>query len=144
MSRKALLFSYLLGLFYVAIVQLVGEWHPFSRFSMYSRFPDYADYYFLENGNGQIIPIKEHFTLKADEVKDFVNARMGKYNYSYGNRTSKLENFQHVGAEVLPIIISRRKKELRFDTVSLKRMYIYKENETIQQEKQLLNRMVLE
>jgi hypothetical protein len=69
-------------LFYFSAVQFIGEAHPFSRFPMYSSFPDNADYFYIADDKNNPISTLKVFGITIDQLKDMVEIRASNYKIS--------------------------------------------------------------
>jgi hypothetical protein len=76
--RKCLsnLMLFLPAMAYLAVSLILDEEHPFSRFAMYSSFPEYSDYYFLSSEDGTAIPGVKNGLVSLAQLKDIMNNRL--------------------------------------------------------------------
>jgi hypothetical protein len=54
--------TYFAALFFVVGAFLFGEFYPFTKFPMYSSFPNYSYVFYLTNKKGDFIPLNRYNT----------------------------------------------------------------------------------
>ena len=115
-------------LWLVSLVSLtLGQFHPFSRFPMYSSFPPQSDFYYLAAADGKPLPTIPNLGLFAPELKQSIEHKYESYGEEWGNDTL----LARAADEILRHLL--REKE-RQDLVrghlplSLKRVILTREN----------------
>ncbi|MEY4659585.1 MAG: hypothetical protein ACO29Q_10700 [Crocinitomicaceae bacterium] len=54
--------TYFVAIFIFLGTFLLGEFHPFTKFPMYSSFPNYSYVFYLTDLNGEFIPLTKYGT----------------------------------------------------------------------------------
>lgn len=101
--RKCLsnLILFLPAMTYLAVSLTLNEEHPFSRFAMYSSFPEHSDYYSLSSIDGNPIPGTKSGLISVFQLQDIMTNRLEAANLSHN-----LLSFSKVGSVVLDSLCS--------------------------------------
>jgi hypothetical protein len=124
-------YSFIFFLLYVALSWWLPEFHPFSRYPMYSSFPNYAYSFYVSDSAGQLIPYKKYFKTRASEVSHQYCEVFDSHKWV---RVMGLETDSQLragGAELLRNIILTKTTELPRGTIQLHRLYYRFENDSI-------------
>jgi hypothetical protein len=122
---------YWLFLFYVAISLWIGrEFHPFSTFPMYSRFPNWGYTFFLKNEKGDIVfygkNLSDGKAKNAGYIGHHFYSYMEHYRYTYGDGSEDMGHLRNAGKSMMEMILQREDvKHFNFDTLKLYRRYYY-------------------
>lgn len=127
---------------YVFLVLLIRrEFHPFSRFPMYDRFPNWGYVFYVLNERNEIVPYKKKFSIN----KDAGNVAHNFYTYSnqhhldYGNGIESEQHLKDAGKEMMAMIIKNEPLDkLNCDTLKLYRRYYFLENDEIKYKDDLM------
>lgn len=116
---------------------IVDETYPFSDFPMYSKMPDYTDYYILEDGSGERLPVKSCFGLSASAMKKMYVKRLKKVakerskeaGRRIGGSELSAEEKRAIGDDLLDYLLPRGEKiawwkENRPDVIRVVRVLI--------------------
>ena len=126
--------KYLLFGLYLTISLLIGEFHPFSRYPMYSSFPNYAYVFYLSNEKEEIVPFVNNFgfSKNANFIAAAFYSISNHNNYTYGFGNEKAEQLQHTGKEIMDLILYRENTaRFDFDTLKLYRRHYFIKNSQI-------------
>jgi hypothetical protein len=135
--------KYFLFLTYAVICMLIAEVHPFSKYPMYSSFPNYSYTFYVADGNDSLIPFKENFKVRGNEVAHTYYEICDNHNFKRGFGVETDSQLAIVGCEMLEHIIRVRKSKLPTDSISLHRIYYLFEGDKIKSyDKQLCKRKV--
>lgn len=118
----------LLPLLFIALTQLFGENHPFSKFPMYSRFPASADYFYLAEEPGKPISSYKNFNFRTNELKDLLQIRV-KY---YGANRDSAEELKKPAEEVLKFVVNENRTNPRLK--KLQQLYLIRHKIVFQHE----------
>ncbi|MCF6311316.1 MAG: hypothetical protein L3J39_02590 [Verrucomicrobiales bacterium] len=116
---------------------IVDETYPFSDFPMYSKMNPYTDYYILEDGEGQPLPVKYCFGLSASAMKKMYVKRLKKVASAkskelgrrIGGSEIPAEEQKIIGDDLLDYLLPRGEKsdwwkKNKPDTIKLVRVKI--------------------
>lgn len=84
---------------YLALSLTLNEEHPFSRFAMYSSFPETADYYYFALDDGTPVSGLKAGVTSLAQLKDIIVRRIDQDNLPYDS-----VSLSTVGAIVLDSI----------------------------------------
>jgi hypothetical protein len=110
-----------------AISLIVGQFHPFSRFPMYSSFPPTAELYYLADETGKPLPSLKTLGIFGPELKQRVEHQCE----AYGAQTSQPEQLNRAGNAVLGHLANKREanlKEQGINGLSIRRVLLHREN----------------
>lgn len=135
--------KYFLFLSYVVICVLIPEIHPFSKYPMYSSFPNYSYSFYVADKNDSLIPFHDNFKIRANEIAHTYYEICSNHNFKCGFGAETDSQLSVVGCEMLDHIIKLRKSTLVADSISLHRIYYLFEGGKIKSyDKQLCKRKV--
>lgn len=97
---------------------IVDETYPFSDFPMYSKMAPYTDYYILQDGEGQPLPVKYCFGLSASAMKKMYVKRLKKVaiakskvvGHRVGGSDIPAEEQRVIGDDLLDYLLPRGEK----------------------------------
>ena len=103
----------------VVFCLIVDETYPFSDFPMYSNLPDNTLYFYVADGEGEPLPVKNCFGVSASAMKKMYIKRLNKVaeerSRKTGQRISGLklsaEDQQVVGDDLLDYLLPRGEKK---------------------------------
>ena len=128
-------------IFYVVASIIIGkEFHPFSRFPMYSTFPSYSYSFYLNNERGDLVPFTNYFSVKkawnvSHQYFSFFDFR--GYNSGFGVEDSN--QLGEAGKDLMhEILMSPKLVPFDFDTLILFRRCYCLKNGTINYTDKLL------
>ncbi len=98
---------------YVALSLVIGEFHPFSQYEMYSNFPNQATAFYLSAPNGQVIPLQSFFHYKTADIS---------HNYSAIKQNFSNANDSTIGAKIFSQLLLHQIKNLPYDTIQLNKV----------------------
>lgn len=107
--------NFWLGLVFIVLVQLFGEWHPLTHFPMYGSFPNLSDYYYLADENGQYLATMDHFGIVNSDIKDMMENRFEETGLS----SDSLAVLDSLAEQVLDEIIRKKNPNIKADSVGL-------------------------
>jgi hypothetical protein len=129
-----------LSTFGVAIIYISGmlffrEIHPFSRFPMYSSFPNWAYSFYLTNESDEVIPFS---TINTDggAIGHLYGSVSDEFNIPYGEFMESKEELNKIGDRILNIIL--HSEELNAKKLKLYRKAFYYQNDTIRERTDLM------
>ena len=140
--RKVFLF-----IFYIVATVVIGkEFHPFSRFPMYSTFPNYSYSFYLHNERGELVPFTKYFSAKkSGNVSHQYFSFFDFKGYNSGFGTEDSIQLNEAGKELMhEIVISHRLRAFDFDSLLLFRRCYYLQKGTICYNDKLLYEQVAE
>ena len=121
---------------YVLLCLLLPEFHPFSRYSMYNRFPNSAYAFYLRNENRDTVALKPNFRMGAQELAHLYGTVVNKLGFDHNTEADS--QLTAIGREMLPLILATRRTGLPFHRLELCRVHWYFNGDIIQKdEKQL-------
>ena len=128
--------SYLLLISYVAISWLlVEDFHPFSRYPMYSSFPNWGYVFFLKNEKDSTLFINRAFGDTKNNNTGYISHHFyslcNTYHYYYGDGKEKTEELRAAGKEILQSLLAKERRLMDYaDTLKLnQRFYFLKNNQ---------------
>jgi len=125
----------LFGFFYIIISLLVGEFHPFSRETMYDSFPNLAVTFYLSDSTGNCLPVKKFFAYNTDAITHNyhnIEERMG-----YQKAETK-QGLHEVGREMWLQIVPHALTSTVTHGVAIHRVSYFMLNNTLQQNDEIL------
>lgn len=121
---------------------IVKENYPFSNFPMYSKMSPSTEYYILEDGEGQALPVKNCFGLSASALKKMYVKRLDKLavkrseekGYQMRRPKLSLEDQGAAGEDLLDYLLPRGDKIVwwkknRPDVIRVVRVVIEREDD---------------
>jgi hypothetical protein len=121
------------GLLYVVLSLIIGEYHPFSRETMYDSFPNLAIVCYLRNSQGEIVPVKKKFHYTADNI-----------THNYWNILEKIADknkemsLKEVGANLWTQIAPHAYHSTILDGLAIHRISFFIRNDSIIQNDEIL------
>lgn len=86
----------LLYVFLFAVFSLtVRECYPFSNFPMYSKNSPRTWYLYLQDGEGNDIPVSKHFRITAPQIKKVYSAKRDQFLKENDLKNSELTSEHH-------------------------------------------------
>ena len=127
---------YYLFIGYLVISLSIGvEFHPFSRFPMYSSFPNSAYVFFLKNENDSIVPFHKYFSPAKNTgyVAHIFYSYFKYHGYSNVNDYDNPVYLRSAGKEIVRMIVNGENlSKSGFDSLKLYRRNYYLQNDVIQ------------
>ena len=117
------IYSFIFFLLYVALSWWLPEFHPFSRYPMYSSFPNYAYSFYVSDSTGQLLPYKNFFSVRASEVSPQYCEVFDNHGWVRGLGRETDSQLQTCGAELMANLIRAKKEALPASTIQLHRLY---------------------
>lgn len=121
--------KYFLFIAYVFLALLVRkEFHPFSRFPMYDRFPNWGYVFFLKNERNEIVPYNKHFSINknAGYVAHTFYSLFNHSGFGYGDGKEEPAHMKLAGKELLETIVRNEPvNTFDFDTLQLYRRFYF-------------------
>jgi hypothetical protein len=109
--RASIKYFYL-GFAYLILVAIFGECHPFTHYPMFSSFPNYADYYYVEDENGHPLSTIRTFHRATSEIKDLFSISMNNRGLDVRQLESNIAVAPEVGTilvkSVMPAVKARQ------------------------------------
>ncbi len=130
MLKKLIPYS-VLCVSYIALSALIGEVHPFTRMPMYSYVSNYAYSFYISNEQGKLIPIKDYFNYKADDLTHHFSAICERQNIPYGFGKEDITVLKSVGETMLTQMMHHQRKPIPAHKIQLHRIYYYLQNDSI-------------
>ena len=95
------------ALFYIFGMLFFRETHPFSRFPMYSSFPNWAYSFYIANKTNRVIPLS---SVDTDGVAlgHLYGSVAGELNISYGNFMESEDDLRKIGDRMMEIVLESR------------------------------------
>ena len=98
---------------------IVDETYPFSDFPMYSKLPDHTVYYYLADGKGDPLPVKDCFGVSASAMKKMYIKRLTQVVKEQSKEMGKrirgkdlsTEQKEMVGDDLLDYLLPRGEKK---------------------------------
>ncbi|MDB4061253.1 hypothetical protein N9515_04830 [Vicingaceae bacterium] len=118
------------ALFYILVVLLVGEIHPFSRFPMYSSFPNWSYSFYLTDETDKIVPFSKLKTF-GSSVGHLYGSVANELNIPYGNFSESKEELKQIGDRMIYVLIDSNELEANYIKLNLKGFYY--QNDSIQE-----------
>ena len=125
---RFVLINFFLGFIYLGLVAVFGESHPFTRYPMFSSFPNYADYYYTEDENGHYLATTPVFGRSTGEIKDLFQVRQDKYGLSDRVLADQIT----IGKEVGPELLKSLQPGIRLRQLNIIHVHIIRENGKLQ------------
>lgn len=85
-GKTVLLASWFMILVFV-VSQLTGQFYPFSKFPMYSSFPDHTNLFYLTDGNDQVLPTLDIVGIDGPRFKQVIEHHAEKFAGSQSPET---------------------------------------------------------
>lgn len=130
-----LLITYGVFILYGIGYLVFGETHPFSRYPMYSSFPNWSYVFYITDRDDKIIPFEEINTHGA-EVSHLYYLLSEDLQILYGDFIESEENLDIIGTRMLEIL--KRQKDFDHPYLKLYRRGFYLENDSILRIDQLM------
>jgi hypothetical protein len=122
---------------------LTQEFHPFSKYPMYSSFPNYSYSFYVADGKDSLLPFMQNFKVQANEIGHIYVEICEEHQFKHGFGMETDSQLRIVGQELLGTIIKARKMTLSTDSVSIHRKYYFFEGGKIKNhDEQLCKRKV--
>tara|TARA_R110000868_G_scaffold119573_2_gene317512 strand:+ start:494 stop:937 length:444 start_codon:yes stop_codon:yes gene_type:complete len=118
------------AIFYIFGVLLFGETHPFSRFPMYSSFPNWSYSFYLANDNNDIIPLASVDTDGA-ALGHLYGSVAYELNIPYGEFMESEDDLRKIGDRMMYILFED--KTANHNYLKLYRKGFFYQNDTIQE-----------
>lgn len=132
------------ALFYIFCSLIVGEVHPFSRFPMYSSFPNWSYAFYLADENGKLIPAKELNTTGGKMGHTFYSICESK-NIDYGDDMESKIELQKIGKQMMDLILlNNTTSNIKYSRIALHRIYFYYKNDSIKKNNTIIYERNLE
>tara|TARA_B110000503_G_scaffold140518_1_gene231592 strand:- start:2198 stop:2641 length:444 start_codon:yes stop_codon:yes gene_type:complete len=132
-SKIKKIIKWITSTFGVALVYIFGmlifrETHPFSRFPMYSSFPNWAYSFYLTDENDKIIPLSSLET-NGSSLGHLFGSVSDELSIPYGNFMESDEDLLRIGKRMMEILTEGR--DLEADQLELHRKAFYYKNDSI-------------
>jgi hypothetical protein len=86
---------------YCAISLAIGEWHPFSKFPMYSSFPNWSYAFYLSDEAEEMIPWWSAFQVDAVHMAHRFYGICQHNGIAYGHGMESAVELRFIGNEML-------------------------------------------
>lgn len=129
--------SIFLFLLYLILCLLLDEFHPFSRYPMYSSFPDYS-YVFYLSSEEKLVPFNGNFRMKANDVSHLYVAVCEKHNFLHGSGLESDSQLTVVGKEMFEQILETKIGNLSQDSLAIHREHYFYKDGKIQKNDKIL------
>jgi len=119
--------------FGIAVVYVLGfcilsEIHPFSRFPMYSHFPNWSYSFYVTNESDEIIPFLE-LSTHGGAMGHLYGSVANQLNISYGSFIESEEELRQIGEGMMKSLLTIHQFE--GNEIKLYRKAFYYQNDTI-------------
>jgi len=136
--KKFILSSFLFS-FSVFFSLLLGEFHPFSKFSMHDSIPNWSYVFEIKNEKNEILFFKRDFrTYNACNASSLYNSIAKKYNLSTGEEKESKEILEIIGKEMMQKMKSDLKKPTSFSILKLYRKNYFISNDSLKESQILI------
>lgn len=105
-----------------------GETHPFSRFPMYSSFPNWSYVFYITDEEDHIIPF-EDINIHGAEVSHLYYLLCEDLGIRSGDFEESNKELEILGSKMLAIL--KEQQQFNYDTLKLYRKGYYLENDSI-------------
>jgi hypothetical protein len=89
-----------MGVFYCLGFVILRETHPFSRFPMYSSFPNWSYLFYFSDGENELIP-SDKFSVNAGHVAHFYYSFASANDIVCGNFSETAEDLHTIGKAIV-------------------------------------------
>lgn len=114
---------------------IFGETHPFSRYPMYSSFPNWSYVFYITDEHDKIIPF-EKINIHGAEVSHLYYLISEDLQILCGDFQESEEDLDIIGRKMLEVI--KAQKGFDYPTIKLYRDGFYLENDSIKRVKHLM------
>lgn len=121
---------------YVLLCLALPEFHPFSKYGMYNRFPDSAYGFYVRSETGQTVPLKAHFSMGAAELGHLYGTVAHEHGFLF--ETDTADQLAVMGREMLERTLAGRKGPLPYRRLQLCRVHWYFNGQILQHHEQPL------
>jgi hypothetical protein len=99
--------TFWVALFYIIGVLIFNETHPFSRFPMYSSFPNWSYSFYLTNKTDEIIPFS-NLETDGEAVGHLYGSVSQELDILYGDFMESEVELQKIGNRMMNILLESR------------------------------------
>ncbi|MFT5665920.1 MAG: hypothetical protein ACI9DK_000095 [Vicingaceae bacterium] len=104
------LYKWGLSTFGIALIYFLGflvfgEIHPFSRFPMYSHFPNWSYSFYVTSEQDEIVPFS-NFETNGGTMGHLYGSSADQLNISYGNFMESNKELEQIGASMMNSLLS--------------------------------------
>lgn len=110
---------------YIILSICFGEWHPFSKFPMYSSLPNWSYSFYITSLNNKLIPTVA-FHTNSGELGHMYGGICEKYKIAYGDGAETKEQLKFIGESLFKTIANDpRNKVLVKNGIIIHRIYFF-------------------
>lgn len=110
-------YTYFIFCSYIVLSLLLPEVQPFSRYPMYSQFPDNAETFLIRDGHGHMIPTHRYFAPGAADLSHLYYHLMADYTRPSAGFTSQSSIDSAVGIALYRLLMANQKVHPDLDTI---------------------------
>ncbi len=111
---------------------IINENHPFSRFPMYSSFPNWSYSFFFTDSNNRFIP-SQKFHVSGGELSHLFYSICESVQIQYGDGMESSRALKQVGNEMIKLLDARGAfKAHNKRNIKIYRLYFLYNNDSIQ------------
>ncbi len=129
-----------IAIIYIFTSLIIGEFHPFSKFPMYSSFPNWSYSFFLTDSNNKFIPFNK-FNMSGGEMGHWFYSICENKKIQYGNGMESRQELNLVGNEMIELMFKKNKYVSTIaerKNIKLYRLFCFYSNDTIQKKYYLM------
>lgn len=117
---------------YILLSLFMNEFHPFSRFPMYSSFPNWSYSFFITDSSNQFIPFKK-VNISGGEMGHWFYSICESKKIKYGDGMESKQDLKLVGKEMMNLLWRRNDfSDNKKTDIKLYRLYYSYNADTIQ------------
>lgn len=125
---------------YIFTSLIIGEFHPFSKYPMYSSFPNWSYSFFISDSNNKFIPFNK-FNMSGGEMGHWFYSICESKKIKYGNGMESGQELNFVGSEMIHLMFQKSKHVSEISNIKkikLYRLFCFYSNDTIQKKYYLM------
>ena len=123
---------------YLVCSLVFGEFHPFSKFPIYSSFPNWSYCFFIQNTKGDTLFWDKELGTYEASVSHMYSSICQYENIKYGHGMESAEELEIVGNLIMNQVIENQPKSLKMDTLYLWRKHFSVHSGSIHEESALI------
>lgn len=110
-------YTYFIFCFYIILSLLLPEVQPFSRYPMYSQFPDHAQTFLIRDEHGKMVPLHRYFTPGAADLSHLYYHLMAQYPVSSSDQSVQASIDSTVGRALYQLLLANQTARPGIDTI---------------------------
>lgn len=123
---------------YIILSLVLPEMQPFSRYPMYSSFPDYAQTFLVRDGRGQLVPLQRYFTVGGADLSHIYSRLHALYSAPAAGLHNEAAVDSATGRELYRLLMAGCHTRPATDSISIDRQTIRMIHDTIQTHETIL------